>query len=163
MPDREGKTGLLDLGRLFLPHLWPAESARLRLYVALAAACLVAAKLVNIAVPFFLKAVVDAGQPARPGRDPARRADRLRGRPPRVRRLRRAAGRRVRQGRPARRPTAWRCAVYEHLFQLSLAYHLQRRTGELSRAIERGVKSMSFLLQTPRCSAWGRRCSSSSW
>lgn len=39
-------------------------------------------------------------------------------------------------------------AVYEHLFALSLGYHLQRRTGELSRAIERGVKSMSFILQT---------------
>jgi ATP-binding cassette subfamily B protein len=38
--------------------------------------------------------------------------------------------------------------VYDHLFRLSLGYHLQRRTGELSRAIERGVKAVSFLLQT---------------
>ena len=38
--------------------------------------------------------------------------------------------------------------VYDHLFRLSLGYHLQRRTGELSRAIERGVKSIAFLLQT---------------
>ena len=52
--------------------------------------------------------------------------------------------------------------VYEHLFALSLGYHLQRRTGELSRAIERGVKSVSFLLQTALFSL-ARRCSSSSW
>ena len=51
---------------------------------------------------------------------------------------------------------AWRCAVYEHLFALSLSYHLQRRTGELSRAIERGVKSMTSFCR-PGCSASARR------
>jgi ATP-binding cassette subfamily B protein len=46
----------------------------------------------------------------------------------------------------AGRRTALR--VYDHLFQLSLGYHLQRRTGELARAIERGVHSVTFLLDT---------------
>ncbi len=39
-------------------------------------------------------------------------------------------------------------AVYEHLFSLSLRYHLERRTGELARSIGRGVESVSFVLET---------------
>jgi len=36
--------------------------------------------------------------------------------------------------------------VFEHLHRLSLSFHLERRTGGLSRAIERGVKGIEFLL-----------------
>ena len=36
--------------------------------------------------------------------------------------------------------------VFQHLHQLSLRFHLERRTGGLSRAIERGVKGIEFLL-----------------
>ncbi len=36
--------------------------------------------------------------------------------------------------------------VYRHLFALPLQFHLDRRTGELSRAISRGVQAMTFLL-----------------
>jgi ABC-type transport system involved in Fe-S cluster assembly fused permease/ATPase subunit len=147
MLDPQGKTGLLDLGRLFLPHLWPAESARLRLYVALAAACLVAAKLVNISIPFFLKAVVD--QVSQPGLAAIPLAALIAYGAARLgsstfNELCDALFARV--GQRAGRRLAMR--VYEHLFDLSLAYHLQRRTGELARAIERGVKSVSFLLDT---------------
>ncbi len=39
-------------------------------------------------------------------------------------------------------------SVYEHLFSLSLRYHLERRTGELARSIGRGVESVSFVLET---------------
>ena len=38
-------------------------------------------------------------------------------------------------------------SVFEHLMQLNLAFHLDRRTGGLSRVIERGVKSIEFLLE----------------
>ena len=38
-------------------------------------------------------------------------------------------------------------SVFEHLLELSLAFHLDRRTGGLSRVIERGVKSIEFLLE----------------
>ena len=38
-------------------------------------------------------------------------------------------------------------SVFEHLMRLSLAFHLDRRTGGLSRVIERGVKSIEFLLE----------------
>ena len=36
--------------------------------------------------------------------------------------------------------------VFQHLFQLSLRYHLERRTGELARITERGVQAIRFLL-----------------
>lgn len=36
--------------------------------------------------------------------------------------------------------------TFQHLHQLSLAFHLNRQTGGLSRVIERGVKSIEFLL-----------------
>jgi ATP-binding cassette subfamily B protein len=36
--------------------------------------------------------------------------------------------------------------VFQHLFALSLRYHLERRTGELARVTERGVQAIRFLL-----------------
>ena len=115
--------------------------------MALAAACLVAAKLVNISIPFFLKAVVD--QVSQPGLAAIPLAALIAYGAARLgsstfNELCDALFARV--GQRAGRRLAMR--VYEHLFDLSLAYHLQRRTGELARAIERGVKSVSFLLDT---------------
>lgn len=37
--------------------------------------------------------------------------------------------------------------VFEHLHSLDLAYHLNRRTGGVSRDIERGVNGISFLMR----------------
>jgi ATP-binding cassette subfamily B protein len=37
-------------------------------------------------------------------------------------------------------------AVFRHLHQLSLRYHLDRQTGGLSRVIERGTRGISFVL-----------------
>ncbi len=38
-------------------------------------------------------------------------------------------------------------SVFEHLHQLDLAFHLERRTGGLSRDIERGTSGVSFLMR----------------
>jgi ATP-binding cassette subfamily B protein len=108
---------------------------------------LVAAKLVNIAVPFFLKEVVDALSLAGVAAVPvaaliAYGAARL------------GASLFVELRDAVFANVAQRAArviardLYAHLFDLSLRYHLHRRTGELSRAIERGVRAVSFLLQT---------------
>ena len=139
--------GWKDLARLVGPHLWPRHSLELRVRVVIALALLIAAKLVNVSVPFFLKAVVD--EVSRPSLaaiplaaliayGAARLGSAVFGE------LQDAVFAKV--GERAGRRVALK--VYEHLFQLSLSYHLQRRTGELSRAIDRGVKSMSFLLTT---------------
>ena len=141
------EVGWRELLRLVGPHLWPRNSLELRTRVVIAAALLVAAKLVNIMVPFFLKDVVDQVSSPSLALVPlaaliaygaARLGAAVFGE------LQDAVFAKV--GERAGRRIALK--VYEHLFQLSLAYHLQRRTGELSRAIERGVKSMSFLLTT---------------
>jgi ATP-binding cassette, subfamily B, heavy metal transporter len=143
----ERDIGWRELARLIGPHLWPRDSLELRVRVVLAAGLLIAARLVNITVPFFLKAVVDqVSQPSLAAvplavliaYGAARLGATLFGE------LQDAVFAKV--GQRAGRRMALR--VYDHLFQLSLAYHLQRRTGELSRAIERGVKSIAFLLQT---------------
>jgi ABC-type transport system involved in Fe-S cluster assembly fused permease/ATPase subunit len=137
----------LALFRLILPHLWPADSAALRRRVVIGLAALVLAKLVNIAVPFFLKDVVDRLAAAQLAAVPlaallAYGSARLGAaffnelRSWMFGAVGERAGRRIALG------------VYEHLFALSLRYHLERRTGELSRAISRGVHSVSFLLET---------------
>ncbi len=138
--------GWREVAGLVLPHLWPAETA-LRRRVMVAVVFLVAAKLVNIAVPFFLKGVVDSlslqGVAAVPvAALIAYGAARL-GASVFIE-LRDAVFANVAQR--AARVIARN--LYAHLFDLSLRYHLQRRTGELSRAIERGVSAVSFLLQT---------------
>jgi ATP-binding cassette subfamily B protein len=139
--------GIRDLAELIRPHLWPRGEPGLRLMVVLALACLVAAKLVNISVPFFLKEVVDelslplvAAVPvlALVAYGAARLGASL------FTELRDALFARV--GQRAGRVVAR--TLYAHLFDLSLRYHLERRTGELSRAIERGVRAVSFMLQT---------------
>ena len=40
----------------------------------------------------------------------------------------------------------WRSRTFRHLHALSLRYHLERQTGGLSRAIERGIRGTEFLL-----------------
>jgi ATP-binding cassette subfamily B protein len=144
---RDGAAGFRDLGELILPHLWPAGEPGLRARVAVAVGFLIAAKLVNISVPFFLKAVVDrlslplvAAVPilALVAYGAARLGASL------FAELRDAVFARV--GQRAGRVVAR--TLYAHLFDLSLRYHLHRRTGELSRAIERGVRAVSFMLQT---------------
>ncbi len=130
-----------------LPYVWPAGETGLRARVVAAFLCLLAAKIVTIYVPFFLKWTVDAlGEPglaAIPlalllGYGAARLFSSV------FQQLRDALFAKV--GARAGRQLA--LAVYTHLFDLSLRYHLERRTGELARAIDRGVKALSFLLRT---------------
>jgi len=128
-----------------LRALWPYVWA-FRGRVSLAFACLVLAKLANVSTPLYLKDLVDAlGVPqglamlpvaALLGYGLARLATSLFGE------LRDVLFARVTQG--AIRRVASR--VFEHLLSLSLRFHMQRRTGGLSRDIERGTKGIGFLL-----------------
>ena len=128
-----------------LRALWPYVWA-FRARVSLAFACLVLAKVANVVTPLYLKDLVDAlGVPgtllalpvaALLGYGLARLSTSLFGE------LRDALFARVTQG--AIRQVASR--VFEHLLSLSLRFHMQRRTGGLSRDIERGTKGIGFLL-----------------
>ena len=42
---------------------------------------------------------------------------------------------------------SWALETFQHIHNLSMRYHITRRTGGLSRIIERGVKGVEFLLR----------------
>jgi ATP-binding cassette subfamily B protein len=130
-----------------LPFLWPRDSLELRLRVVLAFVLLVAAKVITVQVPILFKTVVDAlSEP-----DAAMLALPLAallayG----IARLTSSGFTELRDGlfakvaeRAGRRVSL---QIFGHLFDLSLRYHLERRTGELARITERGVRSITLLL-----------------
>jgi ATP-binding cassette subfamily B protein len=132
---------------VILPFLWPRDSAGLRARVVVALLLLIAAKLITVQVPFFFKAVVDSLSA------PAGAALAL----PLAALLAYGLARLCASGFSELRDaifakvaeTAGRqvsLRVFSHLFNLSLRYHLERRTGELARVIERGVEAITFLL-----------------
>jgi ATP-binding cassette subfamily B protein len=135
------------IGQL-LPYLWPRDRRDLRLRVAVAVALLLVAKLATIYTPIVLKYATDAlvTQPesllaAVPvalilAYGGVRAGGRVFGE------LRDAVFARVIQH--AVREIGRQ--VFAHLHRLSLRYHLDRRTGGLSRAIERGTRGIEFLL-----------------
>jgi ATP-binding cassette subfamily B protein len=126
---------------MLLPYLW-----EYRWRVLFALACLVIAKLANVAVPLVLKEVVD-------GLDPARAVvavpfalliayGLLRLSTTLFAELRDAVFVRVTQH--AIRQLA--LTVFRHLHSLSLRFHLERQTGGMSRDIERGTNGVSTVL-----------------
>ncbi|MEO1089601.1 MAG: ABC transporter ATP-binding protein/permease [Pseudomonadota bacterium] len=147
MTDDAGAPGWRWLHAAVLPHLWPAGEPGLKARVVLALAMIIAAKLVNVQVPFLLKGAIDDLSP------PAGEVVTL---PLLIllaygaARLTAAAFGQVREAvfsRVAQRAgRRLQLRVFRHVLSLSLRYHLDRRTGELSRAVERGVRAMSFLL-----------------
>lgn len=117
------------------------------LRVALAMACLLAAKLAGVALPLVLKEIVDGLNPANAlvivplslllAYGALRFVNVILG-----------ELRDVIFGRVAER--AMRRAalkVFDHLHRLDLDFHLSRRTGGLSRDVERGISGISFLLR----------------
>jgi ATP-binding cassette subfamily B protein len=135
------------LGTL-LPYLWPKGRVDLRLRVLLALLLLVAAKVAVVTVPFFYKGMVDALDASGPelfvlpvgfiiAYGLARVLTSAFGE------LRDAVFAKV--GQHALRTVA--LSIFRHLHSLSLRFHLDRRTGGLSRAIERGTKGIDFLLR----------------
>ncbi len=130
-----------------LASLWP-YLREFPLRITIAMACLVAAKLAGTALPMVLKYLVDALD--RPddaivvvplalllGYGALRLANVL------FAELRDVVFGRV--GERAMRRAA--LAVFRHLHRLDVEFHLSRRTGGLSRDIERGVAGINFLLR----------------
>ena len=134
--------------RTLLPYLWPQGRWDLRRRVVLALTFLVGAKVAVVQAPLLLGAVVDEleadpqlGAVAVPaGLIAAFGIVRLAG--VAFGELRDAVFARVAQ--QAVREIALR--VFRHLHGLSLAFHLDRRTGGLSRVIERGTKGIELVL-----------------
>ncbi|MEC9367153.1 MAG: ABC transporter transmembrane domain-containing protein, partial [Pseudomonadota bacterium] len=141
-----------------LPFVWPKGRADLRLRVVLAMLALVVSKLVTVAVPFAYKAAVDTltGQPA-PGGEPNLGLATLVAVPVflivayGVGRVLMVLTAQIRDvlftevGQHAMRVLANR--TFEHLHNLSLRFHLERRTGGLSRVIERGTRGVELIVR----------------
>ena len=128
------------------PYLWSRDSFELRLRVVLAVACLLAGKLLTIYVPILYKHAVDALSPsnvvvaAPVALIIAYGFARVMSQG--FNELRTAIFAKVSQ-RAVRRLAL---SAFRHVHALSLRFHLERRTGGLSRAIERGTAGIDFLL-----------------
>jgi ABC-type transport system involved in Fe-S cluster assembly fused permease/ATPase subunit len=128
------------------PYLWPKDWG-LRARVLLSLLFLIGAKLISVYVPLLYKGAVDRLSPGHAaiialpvalviGYGLARVTAQL------FAELRDAVFAKV--GQRAVRQVA--LSTFRHLHALSLRFHLERQTGGLSRAIERGVRGTEFLL-----------------
>jgi len=137
--------------RKVTPYLWPAGDTAVKVRVVLALAMLLAAKLISVATPLFYKHAVDTlsadADPAlwlgmgAVGLTVAYGFARLMN--VGLSQLRDAVFAPV--GQRALRRLAYETFV--HIHSLSMRYHITRKTGGLSRIIERGVKGVDFLLR----------------
>lgn len=134
------------------PYLWPRNNPGFRLRVVAAITMLVLAKVVNVGMPFLYKGAVDAlaGEGdtvawmlaiGAVGLTLAYGAARLMN--VGFQQLRDVIFARVAQR--ALRKLALQ--TFRHIHALSMRYHIARKTGGLSRVIERGVKGVEFLLR----------------
>jgi ATP-binding cassette subfamily B protein len=134
------------------PYLWPPGEAWVKRRVVASLLMLVMAKVISVATPFFYKAAVDALAGDAPsgawllaagavGLTVAYGMARLGA--VAFGELRDAIF--VRVGQRALRRLA--LETFTHIHRLSLRYHITRKTGGLSRIIERGVKGVDFLLR----------------
>ncbi|MBY6165641.1 ABC transporter ATP-binding protein/permease [Pseudooceanicola nitratireducens] len=142
----------MQIVRRALPYLWPSDAPWVRYRVVIALSVLVFAKLIAVGTPFFYKAAVDAlaGEGDSAAWMLALGAVSLTviyG----LARLMTVGFQQLRDvvfakvGQRALRQVAFE--TFEHMHRLSMRYHITRRTGGLSRIIERGVKGVDFLLR----------------
>ena len=138
--------------RRVAPYLWPDGQAWVKRRVVFALIALFVAKLVAVGTPYFYKAAVDAlsGDAQNPawmlgagavGLTVAYGMARLMN--VGFQQLRDVIFARVAQR--ALRQLA--LETFTHIHRMSLRYHITRKTGGLSRIIERGVKGVEFLLR----------------
>ena len=146
-PPRTGPRNDLRTLRTLLPYLWPAGEPGLRIRVLVAMVLLALAKITNVGVPIFYKLAVDALSTGAAqilavpvalliGYGLARVMAQTFGE------LRDAVFAKVAQ-RAIRQAGL---KAFKHLHRLSLRFHMDRKTGGVSRAIERGTKGIEFLL-----------------
>lgn len=145
----DNKRALSRLGQL----LWPANNWRIRGRVSLALGLLVGSKILSVQVPYFFKWSVDALTVSTAstgtvvaavplalllGYGLARITSSL------FHELRGAVFARVAQD--GIRQLAG--STFVHLHNLDMAFHSNRNTGGLSRAIDRGIRSINFVLSS---------------
>ena len=138
------------------PYLWPSDRFDLKLRVAASLALTVISKLVTIAVPFTFKWAADALAGAAKGVSVSHTILGIAVAGPLaltilygVVRIVMVVLTQAREGLFARvalhavRRLAWR--TFEHMHRLSLRFHLERKTGGLTRVLERGRNGIEEL------------------
>ena len=132
---------------VMLPYIWPRKAPALRIRVLLALFFLAMAKMISVAVPIVYKEIIDALEPTNVALTIPiglvtfygifRVLSEVFGE------LRDAIFTRVAQR--AIRLTGLK--TFRHLHALSMRFHIDRKTGGITRAIERGTKGIEFLLR----------------
>ena len=144
----ERRSGLRTLRRMG-PYLWPSKHLWVKQRVVLAIAVLVLAKLIAVYTPMLYKGAVDslAAEGVPPLALGAVGLTVAYG----VARVLTTGFQQLRDaifapvGQRALRHLA--LETFTHIHRLSMRYHITRKTGGLSRIIERGVKGVEFLLR----------------
>ncbi|HZG46765.1 MAG TPA: ABC transporter ATP-binding protein/permease [Allosphingosinicella sp.] len=134
--------------RRFVPYLWPSDAPGLRARIVAAFVFVIASKLVQVyGAPFALQGAID--NMAAGARDLAWLVIALVVGYAAARfgtilfdNLRNTVFEKVGQ-EATRRLTS---NVFKHLHQLSLGFHLERRTGAVTKVVERGTKSIDTML-----------------
>jgi ATP-binding cassette subfamily B protein len=142
--------------RQLWPYIWPGDRADLKLRVLFAVLCMVAAKLATIAVPYAYKWATDA-LTGSSGRDNIPLPAILTGVVALtiLYGLLRMLMALFQQGRDALFAAVAMNAVrrlaievFVHLHRLSLRFHLERKTGGLTRILERGRNAIETIIRT---------------
>jgi len=142
----------IQILRRVAPYLWPQGETWVKRRIVLSFGALLTARIVSVLTPFLYKAAVDGlGGQARGdawllavgavGLTIAYGVARLGA--VGFNELRDAIF--VRVGQRALRKLA--LETFSHIHRLSMRYHITRKTGGLSRIVERGVKGVEFLLR----------------
>nr|WP_156874235.1 ABC transporter ATP-binding protein/permease [Sphingorhabdus lutea] len=154
-PSGQAEPELLPTLKRFLPFLWPKGEREIQFRIILAAIMVLCAKAAVLSMPFAYKAIVDsmAGD--------ANNINNIGQNAPIIiimTLLLAYGGARFGQvlfdnlrnfifekvGQRAGQLLA--VTVFSHLHKLSLRFHLQRRTGEVTKIVERGTKSIDVML-----------------
>src|SRR5271166_5375881 len=147
--------------KLLWPYIWPADRADLKLRVFLAVALMLLSKLITIATPYSFKWVTDAlvGK-LRIDAVPLPQIMVGAGSLAIVYGLLRILTALTQQGRDALFAAVAMNAVrrlalevFEHLHGLSLRFHLERKTGGLTRILERGRNAIETIIRTSMLTA----------
>ncbi len=137
--------------RELLPYLWPKSRNDLRLRIAIALGVMVAGRLITVEIPQLLGDAVDQLSPVEGAVAVAVSLPLMA--------LLLYGGARILAAAFSQMQTAIFAPVsqnaqrdisvrtFRHMHELSLRFHLERRTGGLSRIIDRGTNSIAFFLR----------------
>ncbi len=147
--DADARRTALDTVRGLVPYLWPRGDVRTRLHVAGAVLLLVAAKLATVGVPIVYARAIDRLS----HRDPTHLLAVPIGLILAYGLLRIASGGfgelRDAVFSPVKQRVIRVAAMqtFGHLHRLSLRFHLDRQTGGVTRAVERGTQAIELILR----------------